>query len=200
MKRVARNIAWLLLVAGLSLGVTLLWQQFTQGPATEALQQWKARQFLAVLPATSYDNKPLDTPIPLPTDQPPQSRITAAYRAMQGTAAVAVLFVSEVQGYAAPIRLAIAVRADGRLMGTRVIEQRESPGLGGRITDPQASWLSQFANRGLSDRWALKRDQGDFDQLAGATVTSRAVIVAQQEALRYFDQHRTLLLGTSAHE
>ncbi|MNP74228.1 Electron transport complex protein RnfG [compost metagenome] len=77
-----------------------------------------------------------------------------------------------------------------------MIEQQESPGLGARISDPQLNWLGQFSNRRLDDRWALKRDQGDFDQLAGATVTSRAVIAAQQEALVYFDQHRTLLLGS----
>jgi len=62
------------------------------------------------------------------------------------------------------------------------------------------NWLAQFANRRLDARWALKRDQGDFDQLAGATVTSRAVIEAQHDALRYVDQHRTQLLGGPGHD
>lgn len=195
-----RSAAWLLLVAGLAVATTLAWRQWTHPNIVEAEQQLHARQFLAVLPEQRYDNQPLNTPLPLPGEQPTHSRITAAYRATQGALPTAVVMVSQVQGYGGPIRLVIAISADGRLIGTQVIEQQESPGLGARISDRQLNWLGQFANRRLDDRWALKRDQGDFDQLAGATVTSRAVITAQQEALVYFDQHRSLWLAGPAHE
>jgi electron transport complex protein RnfG len=46
----------------------------------------------------------------------------------------------------------------------------------------------------------LKKDQGQFDQIAGATITSRAVINASHDALRYFDEHRQALLGSPSHE
>jgi electron transport complex protein RnfG len=46
----------------------------------------------------------------------------------------------------------------------------------------------------------LKKDQGQFDQIAGATITSRAVISAIHEALRYVDEHAQQLMGSSAHE
>ncbi|QPN46577.1 RnfABCDGE type electron transport complex subunit G [Priestia aryabhattai] len=200
MRRHVRSALILLVVGSLALASTLAWQHWTRAPIAEAEQQFYARRFLSVLAPHSYDNQPLSTPVPLPAEQPPHSRIMAAYRADCGTTPVAVVLVSQVQGYAAPIRLTIAINVQGRLIGTQVIEHQESPGLGGRISDPQVNWLAQFANRRLEDRWALKRDQGDFDQLAGATVTSRAVIEAQQDALRYFDQHRALLLGTLAHD
>lgn len=200
MRRHVRSALILLAVGSLALASTLAWQRWTRAPIAEAEQQFYARRFLSVLAPHSYDNRPLSTPVPLPAEQPPHSRIMAAYRADRGTTPVAVVLVSQVQGYAAPIRLTIAINVQGRLIGTQVIEHQESPGLGGRISDPQVNWLAQFANRRLEDRWALKRDQGDFDQLAGATVTSRAVIEAQQDALRYFDQHRALLLGTLAHD
>ena len=198
--RAARGNLLLLAVAALALVATLAWRQATRAPIAEAEQHLHAQQFLAVLPSGIHDNQPLDSPVPLSADQPPRSRIMAAYRATQGTIPTAIVLVSQVQGYAGPIRLTMAISADGRLIGTQVIEQQESPGLGGRISDAQVNWLAQFANRSLTDRCALRRDHGDFDQLAGATVTSRAVIDAQQEALRYFDQHRTRLLGTPAHE
>lgn len=200
MRRHVRSALILLAVGSLALASTLAWQHWTRAPIAEAEQQFYARRFLSVLAPHSYDNRPLSTPVPLPAEQPPHSRIMAAYRADRGTTPVAVVLVSQVQGYAAPIRLTIAINVQGRLIGTQVIDHQESPGLGGRISDPQVYWLAQFANRRLEDRWALKRDQGDFDQLAGATVTSRAVIEAQQDALRYFDQHRALLLGTLAHD
>ncbi|MFJ4156019.1 RnfABCDGE type electron transport complex subunit G [Pseudomonas sp. NPDC089752] len=200
MKPPLRSLILLLIVAGMALTATLAWRQWTRTAIGEAEQQLQAQQFLAVLPAKSYDNHPLAAPLQLPAVQASHSQIIAAYRASRGNTATAVVLVSQVQGYAAPIRLTIAISVDGRLIGTQVIEQHESPGLGGRIADPQLNWLAQFAHRRLEDRWALQRDQGDFDQLAGATVTSRAVIEAQQDALRYFDQYRALLLGNSAHE
>ncbi|MNI20567.1 Electron transport complex protein RnfG [compost metagenome] len=48
--------------------------------------------------------------------------------------------------------------------------------------------------------WALKKDQGQFDQVAGATITSRAVLNAVHDALRYFDEHRQQLIGENLHE
>ncbi|BDM24489.1 RnfABCDGE type electron transport complex subunit G [Pseudomonas sp. LRP2-20] len=195
-----RSTLLLLAIGGSAVAVTLAWQHWTRPTIADAERQLQASQFLAALPAQSYDNHPLDSALPLPADQPQHSTVLAAYRATHGTSPTAIVLVSQVQGYAGPIRLSIAIDADGRLIGTRVVEQQESPGLGGRIADPQLGWLAQFAKHDLADRWAIRRDQGDFDQLAGATVTSRAVIQAQQEALRYFDRHRSELLGAPGHE
>lgn len=195
-----RSSLLLLAVGGSAIASALAWQHWTRPAIIDAERQLQASQLLAVLPAQSYDNRPLDSALPLPAEPPQHSKVLAAYRASHGTSPTAIVLVSQVQGYAGPIKLAIAIAADGRLIGTRVVEQQESPGLGGQIADPQSGWLNQFAKHGLGDRWAIRRDQGDFDQLAGATVTSRAVIDAQQEALRFFDQHRSELLGTSPHE
>ncbi|WP_085675235.1 MULTISPECIES: RnfABCDGE type electron transport complex subunit G [unclassified Pseudomonas] len=195
-----RSTLLLLAVGASALAVTLAWQHWTRPTIADAERQLQASQFLAALPAQSYDNHPLDSALPLPADQPLHSKVLAAYRATHGASPTAIVLVSQVQGYAGPIRLIIAIAADGRLIGTRVVEQQESPGLGGQIADPQSGWLAQFARHGPDDRWAIRRDQGEFDQLAGATVTSRAVIEAQQEALRYFDQHRSELLGAPGHE
>jgi Na+-translocating ferredoxin:NAD+ oxidoreductase subunit G len=195
-----RSSLLLLAVGGSTVALTLAWQHWTGPAIDDAERQLQASQFLAVLPAQRYDNHPLDSALPLPAEQPLHSKILAAYRATHGNLPTAIVLVSQVQGYAGPIKLTLAIDTEGRLIGTQVVEQRESPGLGGQIADPKSGWLAQFAKHGLSDRWALRRDQGDFDQLAGATVTSRAVIDAQQEALRYFDQHRSELLGVPGHE
>jgi electron transport complex protein RnfG len=195
-----RSTLLLLAIGGSTVTATLAWQHWTRPSIADAEHQLQASQFLAALPAHSYDNHPLDSPLPLPADQPLHSKVLAAFRATHGTSPTAIVLVSQIQGYAGPIKLTIAIDAEGRLIGTRVVEQQESPGLGGQIADSQQGWLAQFARHGLGDRWAIRRDQGDFDQLAGATVTSRAVIEAQQEALRYFDQHRSELLGAPGHE
>ncbi|WP_426810792.1 RnfABCDGE type electron transport complex subunit G [Pseudomonas sp. WOUb67] len=200
MNRLARDAGLLLLTAALAVSATLTWRHWTSTAIASAEKQLQSRQRLAVLPEGSYDNQPLDTPLPRPASQRPNSRILAAYRATRAGEPTAVILISQAQGYAGPIVLSIAIAADGRLIGSQVVEQQESPGLGARLGDPQLHWLGQFANRQLGDHWALKRDQGDFDQLAGATVTSRAVITALQEALIYFDEQRSMLLEGTAHE
>ena len=200
MKRLIGDMGVLLLTGALALSATLALRHWTSAAVADAEKQLNSRQRLAVLPEGSYDNQPLDSPLPRPAAQRPNSRILAAYRATLAGKPVAIVLVTQAQGYAGPIMLSVAIAADGRLIGSQVVEQQESPGLGARLGDPQLNWLSQFANHQLGDRWALKRDQGDFDQLAGATVTSRAVIGALQEALRYFDEQRSVLLEGATHD
>lgn len=195
-----RGTCGVVVLAILALSATLAWRQWTEAARARAQVQLQTEQQLAVLPAQSYDNRPLDAPLALVDPRLPNSRILAGYLATLSGQPTAVLLIAQTQGYAAPITLSIAIGPDGRLLASRVIAQQETPGLGSRLGDPQLAWLAQFANRRSTDNWALKRDHGDFDQLAGATVTSRAVMTALQEALRYFEQHRAALLGASGDE
>ncbi|MFK3820421.1 RnfABCDGE type electron transport complex subunit G [Pseudomonas sp. NPDC089407] len=200
MRHLARDVGLLLLTTVLAVAATFAWRQWTSPAIASAEKQLQSRQRLAVLPEGSYDNQPLDRPLPRPAAHRPNSRILAAYRATLAGKPSAIILVTQTQGYSGPIVLSVAIANDGRLIGSQVVEQQESPGLGARLGDPQLKWLGQFANRQLGEHWALKRDQGDFDQLAGATVTSRAVITALQEALGYFDEQRSVLLKGNADE
>ncbi|WP_409314284.1 RnfABCDGE type electron transport complex subunit G [Pseudomonas putida] len=200
MKRGVRDVGLLLLTGVLAVSATLAWRQWTGPAIAGAEKQLQSRQRLAVLPDGSYDNQPLESPLPRPAAQRPNSRILAAYRATVAGKPSAIILITQAQGYAGPIVLSVAIATDGRLIGSQVVEQQESPGLGDHLSDPQLQWLKQFDNRYQGDHWALKRDQGDFDQLAGATVTSRAVIAALQDALSYFDEQRSVLLEGATHE
>jgi electron transport complex protein RnfG len=129
--------------------------------------------------------------------------LLGGYLAMRSARPVAVLLRSQTLGYAGAIELLIAVDANGRLLGVKTLKQSETPGLGARIADWPNAWLQIFSGKsrtGPGDSgWALKKDQGQFDQIAGATITSRAVINAIHDALRYFDEHRQQLLGNPDH-
>ena len=43
------------------------------------------------------------------------------------------------------------------------------------------------------ERWTVRKDGGEFDQFAGATITPRAVVVAVRKALEYHAGHRDQL-------
>ena len=124
----------------------------------------------------------------------PGSDDAVVYRAFQGTTPVAALFaVTARNGYSGPIRLLIGVRADGRITGVHALSHRETPGLGDRIDRSKSDWIDQFAGRSLADPaasgWRIARDGGDFDQMTGASVTSRAVVGAVNETLLYFESN-----------
>lgn len=159
-----------------------------------------SRKLLDVLPAALYDNRPLEQPLTLVDSALRHSTLSDGYRATRFGQTVAVLLRSRSGGYAGTLELLIAIDANGRLLGVKTLEQRETPGLGGYIGEWPNAWLQAFIGKSRTEPtdagWALKKDQGQFDQIAGATITSRAAINAIHDALRYFDEHRAVLLGT----
>lgn len=149
-----------------------------------------------VLPAGGYDNEPdqdrvfftdpefLGTARPMPV-----------YRARRGgQPAAAVITAIAPQGYVGPIRLLICILADGHVAAVRATAHQETPGLGDRIEPDKSQWIHLFEGRSLHDPqwpgWAVRRDGGDFDQLTGATITSRAVVKAIRDAETFFDRNR----------
>lgn len=199
-----RAVGRVTLLACLVVGITVGWHHLNASRISQAEQQLKARTWLSVLPSTRYDNQPLQHPIALPSPVLAHSTLLGGYRATLHGQPSAVVLHSRAQGYAGPLYLLIAIDRNGRLMGTQVLQQKETPGLGGQLVEPGNTWLQQFVGRARSDTpdsaWALKRDQGQFDQLAGASVTSRAVIQAVHDALRYFDAHAPYLLTGGTNE
>lgn len=200
----ASSAAILALLAFLGIGLSYL-AQHNSAPRIAAEQRLiDSRNLLDLLPPDSYDNQPLEQPLTLEDTTLGNSVLLAGYRATKAGQAYAVLLRSQTVGYAGAIDLLIAIDLNGKLIGIKTLKQRETPGLGARIADWPNAWLQEFSGTSRSDPddkgWALKKDQGQFDQIAGATITSRAVVNATHDALRYFDEHRRQLLGSASHE
>ena len=105
-------------------------------------------------------------------------------------------------GYNAAIDLLIGVAPIGTVTGVRAIRHRETQGLGDAIDTAKSDWMLQFDSKALSapapEFWAIEQDEGEFDAIAGATVTSRAVVAAVKNTLLYFEQHRDELYARAA--
>jgi electron transport complex protein RnfG len=150
----------------------------------------------AVLGGIAYDNDPLGDVV---TVRDPEllgsGEPLTAHRVRRGGETVAVLLNAVApDGYSGPIRLLVAVDARGRLLGVRVLEHHETPGLGDLIEERRSSWIRGFDGRSLGDpppaRWEVRRDGGDFDQFSGATITPRAIVRAVRDALEFVARHR----------
>ncbi|PTT99705.1 electron transporter RnfG [Pseudomonas sp. HMWF031] len=203
MNRVS-SVAILTLLACLGIGVTYFVQHSSASRIAAEQRLIDSRNLLDLLPTDSYDNQPLEKPLTLEDTALANSTVLSGYLASKSGQPCAVLLRSQTSGYAGAIELLIAIDSHGRLVGVKTLKQSETPGLGARIADWPNAWLQLFSGKSRTDPgdngWALKKDQGQFDQIAGATITSRAVINATHDALRYFDEHRQALLGGASHD
>jgi hypothetical protein len=81
------------------------------------------------------------------------------------------------------------------------VAHNETPRLGDQIELALSDWVLSFNNRSLSNTdpllWRVKRDGGEFDQFAGATITPRAVVDAVHNALEFFSANRAALLSVN---
>lgn len=140
----------------------------------------------------------LEPPHGLPGKDP-----AVIYRVFAGGEPVAALFaVTARDGFSGPIRVLVGIEYDGTVTGVRILQHRETPGLGDRIESSRTDWVFQFDGRSLGDPavtgWAIRGDGGEFDQLTGASVTPRAVIKAIRDTLIYFDANRDAIFAAEA--
>ena len=136
-----------------------------------------------------YNDKVVVT---VPTSINPDSKIDVYY-AKQGSLVKAMALLPVIaKGYSGPIKLIVGMNNGGSISGVRVISHQETPGFGAELHQEKSDWLNMFRNISLqqySERdWGIVSDGGQFDQLSGATITSRAVINTVHELLIYYNE------------
>ncbi len=94
-------------------------------------------------------------------------------------------------GYSGNIQMLVGADFHGKVLGVRVTEQHETPGLGDKIELRISDWITHFSGvvlHGADDtHFAVKKDGGDFDQFTGATITPRAVVNATKRTTLYIE-------------
>lgn len=159
-----------------------------------AERQAKLQALEIVLPADRYDNDPLANAVRVRAPAWLGGEMATVSRArLAGAPSALVVEAVAPDGYAGPIRLLVAVAADGRVLGVRVTAHQETPGLGDDIEAGRSDWITRFTGRALGDPplpgWRVQRDGGEFPQFAGATLTPRAVVAAVRRTLQFVARH-----------
>jgi H+/Na+-translocating ferredoxin:NAD+ oxidoreductase subunit G len=190
---------WLFAVGGTTL--VALTEYSTSESIVENERQVLLRNLYALLPRDRLDND-----IAADTRELPASTLlgtdddSIVYRARLLGEPVAAIFNSIApDGYNGKIYLLVGVYIDGSLAGVRVVKHAETPGLGDAVEIRKSPWINDFAGKSLTDpsqdRWAVKRDGGDFDQFTGATITPRAVVAAVRNTLLYYQQNADMIFN-----
>jgi electron transport complex protein RnfG len=151
-----------------------------------------------VIPPSIHDNDLLADPLTL---EGPDGAPLIVYRAREGLQVTGVAYRVSGIGYAGTIELLLGLDAAGAVLGTRVLSHAETPGLGDKMEVTKGDWILAFDGLSLgnppAERWAVKKDGGDFDQFTGATITPRGILGALRGGLEFFARHRDTLTASA---
>ena len=147
-----------------------------------------------VLPDELHDNNPVTDTLELANAE---GRPVTIYQAKKGGKVTGVAFEIFGTGYAGEIKLMMGIDAEGKVLGVRVLAHKETPGLGDKIEVKKTDWIEHFTGLSVGnppiERWKVKKDGGQFDQFAGATITPRGVLAAIRSGLEFFAEHKSQL-------
>ena len=194
--RTALNLLFFSLIGTAILAVTF---NLTHVLIAQSEEGEKLKLINQVVPEPLYDNELIkDTLVISANAQLGTEQDTVAYRGrLKGQPSVVVLESIAPDGYSGKIGMIVAINYNGTISGVRVVNHKETPGLGDYIDIFKNKWIVLFTGtshaRYKEEDWQVKKDGGQFDYMAGATITPRAVVKAVHKTLHYFDENRDKL-------
>lgn len=179
--------------------------QYLTAPKIEQQLQQKTLSLInEVISEDSYDNNiamdcVLITDLLLGSNQAQK-----VYRARKDNNPVALIaHATAPEGYSGDINFLVSLTSSGIIGGVRVLEHKETPGLGDKIDLRIDDWILDFSNQPADKinepTWAVKKDGGEFDQFTGATITPRAVVNGVKSSIEFLQANQeTLFTQTSS--
>jgi electron transport complex protein RnfG len=149
----------------------------TKEPIERSILNKKLDAIRQVVP--EFDNNPYEEMFRLPTGQGDSLDIFPAKK--DGNIIAYVVNTYSKTGFSGNISLIAGFKPDGTIINISVLEQKETPGLGAKMTGQ--SFKDQFNEKNPS-QFVLKvrKDGGAVDAITAATISSRAFCDAIQRA------------------
>lgn len=113
------------------------------------------------------------------------SIVKEIYKGIQGGKTVGYVVAAEPKGYGGAIGLSIGIDTEGKLLGIKIGNHTETPGLGTKAAEPAfKSQLTDILPKApLTVVKGKKTKPEEIEAISGATITSKAVVDAAQAAL-----------------
>ena len=185
----------LAMFALISTGLVSVTYHLTRGQIQNQAKKRLLSTLTEVMPKWMFDNEIYKscTLVRLPYTE--ESTWVHAYIAKKGGIHSGLVIEAVApDGYNGEMRLIVGVDNEGTILGTRVLLQQETPGLGDRIDLRVSDWILGFTGKSLppenSSSWYVKKDGGRIAQFTGATITPRAVVKALRRTLRFVSEQR----------
>jgi H+/Na+-translocating ferredoxin:NAD+ oxidoreductase subunit G len=151
--------------------------ELTKGPIELSTLNKKLEAIKQVVP--DFDNNPNNEMFRLPTGQGDSLDIYPAKKNGEITGYAVSTYSST--GFSGNISLMAGFRPDGTIINITVLSQKETPGLGNKMTEPE--FKDQFRDKNPADfKLKVQKDGGQVDAITAATISSRAFCDAVQRA------------------
>lgn len=164
-----------LLCTAISAGIFFL----TKDKIDAVIAAQQRELLLQVIPQYYFNNNLLESAV-IPQDKNLLGIQKIYFAKKDGNVSAYAYETTAPDGYSGDIRLLVGLDPKGEVLGVRVIEHHETPGLGDKIERRISNWILGFTNQSINEHnlseWAVKKDGGKFDQFSGATITPRAVV------------------------
>lgn len=87
------------------------------------------------------------------------------------------------KGFGGNIKLMVGLLPDGTINNISVLEHKETPGLGDKMSKKKSEWSIQFNGKNPSEfKLKVTKDGGDVDAITASTISSRAFCDAVERA------------------
>ena len=164
-----------LLCTAISAGIFFL----TKDKIDAVMAAQQRELLLQVVPQDYFNNNLLESAV-IPQDKNLVGIQKIYFAKKDGNISAYAYETTAPDGYSGDIRLLVGLDPKGKILGVRVIEHHETPGLGDKIELRISNWILNFTHQLINEHnlneWAVKKDGGKFDQFSGATITPRAVV------------------------
>jgi len=173
-RNMALSLTLIALVSSALLGFV---NEFTREPIALSNLNKKLNAIRQVVP--EFTNNPNDEMYMLPTGEGDSLEIYPAKKDDVIVGYAVNTYTS--RGFSGNISLMAGFKADGTIINISVLEHKETPGLGTKMTEP--GFKDQFIDKNPSEfELKVKKDGGPVDAITAATISSRAFCDAVQRA------------------
>ncbi|ELB2924376.1 electron transport complex subunit RsxG [Vibrio alginolyticus] len=197
---IRKNGLTLAIFACATTGLVALTQYLTK----DQIKVQEQKQLLSVLnqviPENMHDNALTQACTMVTSPDLGTLRAMPAYLATKNGEPTAIAIESIApDGYNGEIKVITGIDNQGNILGTRVLNHQETPGLGDKIDLRVTDWIQSFTGKQVTESnwnsWKVRKDGGDFDQFTGATITPRAVVKVVRNTVNYVNQSREDILS-----
>ena len=191
-KKVKSTLSSMILAMVIVSGVAALVLGYVYGITQEPIQKIKDNKELEAIAEVvfgEFDNNPFEEKTEITTTDGKDKLVLYPARNGVNISSVAIKTYTN-NGFGGKIELIVGFFLDGTINAYKVIDHKETPGLGTKIMEPK--FASQF--KGMSpdnELFRVGQDGGEIDAVTGATISSRAVIDAINRAYGAYRKFRT---------
>ncbi len=164
---IVKNATGLALFAMVTAGIIALVQYNTKQQIADNIAQAQARALYEITPEHTLDNDLLADKLDLTSNALRSTmNINALGKLADGSSAhfakkdgvvhTVIFPVISPNGYTTDIHMLVGVKLDGTLAGVRVVDHKETPGLGDKVEVKKSNWINDFAGSTKPSNFLIK--------------------------------------------